>query len=312
MRFFSSMGACLVLSSCAQTQFAVFGAKQVGREPAPVAQTPASGGTYKVGNPYVVNGVTYEPRENPVYNESGIASWYGNPFHGQRTANGDIYDMNAMTAAHQTLPMPSYVRVTNLENGRSVILTVNDRGPFVQGRIIDVSNKAAQLLGFVEKGTALTRVEAVSAPTENLIAARGAVPRTATTPAAVQIAAAPRPAVAVEALAPVTGVPVARQVPLNPLPRVVNAAMPPEVTLVGVPVVNRLYVQAGAFASYDSANNVRLALSSLGPVTISSVDVNGRQLYRVRLGPLDSVPRAESTLGMVIARGHTEARIVVE
>ena len=233
------------------------------------------------------------------------------PFHGQRTANGDIYDMYAMTAAHQTLPMPSYVRVTNLENGRSVILTVTDRGPFVQGRIIDVSRKAADLLGFSEKGTSLVRVEAVPAPTENLIAAKDAAPP-AVAAAPVQIAAAPRATVAVERLPPATGVPVANPVPANPLPKVANTVMPPEVTLVGVPVVNRLYVQAGAFSSYDNANSVRNGLSSLGPVTVSTVDVAGRQLYRVRLGPLDSVARAESTLGMVIARGHTEARIVVD
>ncbi len=272
------------------------------QEPNPTSPNPI----YKVGTPYVVNGVTYVPKEDPIYNTTGIASWYGYPFHGQRTANGDIYDMNAMTAAHQTLPMPSYVRVTNLENGRSVVLQVNDRGPFVNGRIIDVSRRAADLLGFSEKGTTLVKVEAVQGPTENLIATRGAV---ADAPL-VTVAAAPRPVVAVEALAPAAGVALAPPPPNN-TPRF-KTTVPPEVTFVGVPATNRIFVQAGAFASYESANTLRSNLSALGPTAVTTVDVNGRPLYRVRLGPLENTARAETTLGMVIARGHTEARIVVD
>ncbi len=119
-----------------------------------------TGGTYKVGNPYQIGGITYFPAEDPDYDEIGIASWYGVEFHGKPTANGDTYDMNALTAAHKTLPMPFDVRVTNLENNRSIVLTVNDRGPFVDGRIIDVSRRAAQLLGFYEAGTVRVRVQA--------------------------------------------------------------------------------------------------------------------------------------------------------
>ena len=302
--------ALLGLSACAQVQLGTYALKQAGPPPPPPAPVAAArapeGPVYKVGNPYLINGVLYEPKEDPNYAQTGIASWYGYPFHGQRTANGDIYDMNAMTAAHQTLPMPSYVRVTNLENGRSIILTVNDRGPFVQGRIIDLSRRAADLLGFSEKGTTLVKVEAVASPTENLIATRGVVPGVQT----VQVGAAPRPVVAVEALAPAAGVALAPQL-ANTTPRF-TVPVPPEVTVVGVPAVNRIFVQAGAFASYESANTVRSTLAPLGPTAITTVDVNGRQLYRVRLGPLDNSARAETTLGMVIARGHTEARIVVD
>lgn len=119
---------------------------------------------YKVGAPYRIDGVWYRPKEDFAYRRTGIASYYGgetdgNDFHGRPTANGEIYDMNALTAAHPTLQMPSLVRVTNLENGRSVVLRVNDRGPFVKGRIIDVSRRAAQILGFEQKGTARVRVE---------------------------------------------------------------------------------------------------------------------------------------------------------
>lgn len=117
------------------------------------------GGIYKVGNPYVINGVTYVPREDPHYSETGIASWYGPQFHGARTANGEIFDMELVSAAHRTLPMPSLVKVTNLQNGKSMVVRLNDRGPYARGRIIDMSKKAAELLGFQGAGTAMVRVE---------------------------------------------------------------------------------------------------------------------------------------------------------
>ncbi len=110
------------------------------------------------GKPYQINGVWYHPKDDPNYDEVGLASWYGPGFHGRRTASGQRYDMNAPTAAHKTLPFGTRVQVTNLENGRSVSLTVNDRGPFVRGRIIDVSRRAAGRLGFRGKGTARVRV----------------------------------------------------------------------------------------------------------------------------------------------------------
>lgn len=116
-------------------------------------------GFFRIGEPYQVNGVTYIPRMDWDYDQQGRASWYGKPFHGRQTANGEVYDQNELTAAHQTLPLPSVVRVTNLENGRSLVLRVNDRGPFISGRIIDVSRRAAQLLKFHRQGTTRVRVE---------------------------------------------------------------------------------------------------------------------------------------------------------
>lgn len=117
----------------------------------------------KVGNPYKVAGVWYHPKENPTYDQTGYASWYGKDFHGKATANGEVYNMNALTAAHKTLPMPSYVKVTNLQNNRSIILRVNDRGPFVAGRLIDVSRRGAQLLGFQKQGVTRVRIQASNA-----------------------------------------------------------------------------------------------------------------------------------------------------
>ncbi|MDX8401305.1 MAG: septal ring lytic transglycosylase RlpA family protein [Mariprofundaceae bacterium] len=123
-------------------------------------QAPHSGSKVKIGAPYRVNGRWYRPvAQVSGYDETGIASWYGRKFHGRKTANGERFDMHAMTAAHKTLPLPTMVRVTNLENGRSVVVRVNDRGPFVKGRLIDLSWAAAKALGFLEKGTARVRVQ---------------------------------------------------------------------------------------------------------------------------------------------------------
>lgn len=157
-----------MLGACAETNIAATVIKEIA--------PPPPTGTYKVGSPYEINGVWYYPEENPYYDEEGIASWYGDPFHGRQTANGEIYDMNELTAAHKTLPMPVYVRVTNLENGRSLVLKVNDRGPFVSGRIIDVSRRAAQLLGFQLQGIARVRVQVVDYETGLTYAEQGNFP----------------------------------------------------------------------------------------------------------------------------------------
>lgn len=115
----------------------------------------------KIGKPYQIAGRWYTPHADPDYTEVGYASWYGPQFHGRDTANGEVFDMNQLTAAHRTLPLPSYVRVTNLSNGRSVVLRVNDRGPFAKERILDVSRRGAQILGFEQKGVQKVRVELV-------------------------------------------------------------------------------------------------------------------------------------------------------
>ena len=124
-------------------------------------------GGYKLGQPYTINGHTYYPSDNPSYRSEGIASWYGPDFHGRLTANGEIFDMHGISAAHPTMPIPSYARVTNLDNGRSLIVRVNDRGPYARNRIIDVSIGAANALGFYGDGLAHVRVEYVGrAPIE--------------------------------------------------------------------------------------------------------------------------------------------------
>lgn len=123
------------------------------------------GANYKVGKPYQIAGVWYYPKEDFNYDETGLASWYGDKFHGKKTANGEVYNQNQMTAAHKTLPMPVMARVTNLENGKQVVVRINDRGPFVRGRIIDLSSRAADLLDFRSNGVARFASNTLARPT---------------------------------------------------------------------------------------------------------------------------------------------------
>lgn len=260
-----------------------------------------AGGTYKVGNPYQVAGRWYHPAEDPNYNRTGIASWYGDKFHGKQTANGETYNMNELTAAHTTLPMPSFVRVTNLENGRSVVLRVNDRGPFVGDRIIDVSRRGAQLLGFQGQGLARVRVEAVPGPGG---------------PATVQTVSAPK------STTRPTRQPDEVAISSAPIERVEQSSIDEPATLAGIdstrwldPDVtdgDRVFIQAGAFSVYDSARRVAETLEELGRVELSPLPRDNGYLYRVRIGPLASADEADTLLDRVLALGHNAARIVVD
>ena len=125
---------------------------------APGQPVPKGGGSYKVGNPYRIDGALFVPSEDPAYDRVGIASFYSEDFHGRKTANGEIFDMWALTAAHPTLPLPSYAYVTNTTNGRTLLVRINDRGPYARGRVIDLSRASARLLGFEMRGTAVVRV----------------------------------------------------------------------------------------------------------------------------------------------------------
>jgi rare lipoprotein A len=169
----AAVTACLLLANCASSgKFASrvdprYGVSSSPRVVAFGEPVPKGGGTYRVGKPYTVGGRVYVPEEDVNYREEGLASWYGDDFHGRLTANGEVFDMASLTAAHPTLPMPCYARVTNLSNGKSLIVRVNDRGPYHGNRLIDVSNKAAELLEFKGNGVAHVRVEYVGrAPLE--------------------------------------------------------------------------------------------------------------------------------------------------
>ena len=159
------IAGCLILANCSgglsgrvDPKYGVSSSARVVGEGQPV---PKGGGVYRVGKPYMVGGREYVPQEDVNYTAVGLASWYGDDFHGRYTANGEIFDMNSISAAHPTMPLPSYARVTNLANHRSIVVRVNDRGPYVGNRVIDVSVKTAKMLGFYGNGVTKVRVDYV-------------------------------------------------------------------------------------------------------------------------------------------------------
>lgn len=199
-RGFAVASACLVLANCSSSGLSSrvdpkYGVSSSPRVVAMGDPVPKGGGTYRVGKPYTVAGQLYVPEENVNYRQEGLASWYGDDFHGRLTANGEVFDMTSLSAAHPTLPMPCYARVTNLANGKSLIVRVNDRGPYHGNRVMDVSSRAAELLEFKSNGVARVRVEYVGrAPLEGsddrLLMATLRTGTPAPAPSLVQIASA--------------------------------------------------------------------------------------------------------------------------
>lgn len=294
MRFFTSLSVLFVLTAvlpaCAQLQFGAELAKQGKRT--------AAGGIYKVGKPYKIAGEWYYPRENTKYDNIGTASWYGPKFQGRRTANGEIFDMNLLTAAHPTLPMPVMVQVTNLENGRSMKLRVNDRGPFKKNREIDLSRRAAEILGFKDKGTARVRVKYLHrAPLYNqrgqLISGNESdsfvfdKPYTPTRDR--YVSAAPIAEVETKSLD-------GQNLPSK------QSILPKQ----------KYYVQLGVFSQKDSAEALRQKLSQIGQVEVSELTSGDRQLFRVRVGPVNSRVDANILVDDVLDNGHQDAFILEE
>lgn len=332
-RFLSLWGAgaaiAALLAACAETQLVIHTAKSIAREGKPGE----TNGTYKVGQPYKVGDVWYYPAVDYGYRATGVASWYGREFHGRPTANGETFDMNGITAAHRTLPLPSMVQVTNLENGRAIRVRVNDRGPFAHGRLIDLSRRAAQLLGFYRKGTAKVRVDILpdesrqlallygaGAGKQQLAQAEDGGPSKSAASGTPPVKAAPR--------VPVTRAPLpaAGQSPDPPVPAespmskpVVRAAAVADiepradgqVTQEPVRPAN-LYIQAGTFAQFDNAHRLKARLSVLGPTRVNAIMLDDQPLFRVRIGPIRSVARADRILERMIASGYTDAQTIVD
>jgi rare lipoprotein A len=237
-------------------------------------------GPYKA-NPYTVLGKTYFPlQDSKTYVASGTASWYGTKFHGQNTANGEVYDLYGMSAAHKTLPLPSYVRVTNLDNNKSVILRVNDRGPFYSDRIIDLSYAAAKKLGYAEIGTARVKVEGID-PQQWWAAKGRPAPLMLNEP---QVAQNSAPAITASAGTVEQWTPPPQQHAAAVVPVQLDARKNASAQGSGQ------YLQVGAFANPDAAELLRSKLSGMvsTPVFISSIVRNQQTLHRVRLGPIGS------------------------
>lgn len=300
--------SALFLASCSS-----FGGK-------PKYTPPRSQNSFKVGNPYQISGKWYTPRESYSYDETGIASWYGDQFHGKRTANGEIFDKNALTAAHPTLQMPSLVRVTNLETGRSAVLRVNDRGPFSKSRLIDVSHSAARVLGFEGQGTARVRIQVLDRESRILAeAARQGHPPN------VQMAMAfgPSSVKVDEDTIRVASADSSTSIHT----RVEESEIPPPpktVTKADIEDLNKhlfrkypvsptaIYVQVGAFSNINNAEALKQKLEPIGQTRIFQTTVNGQPFNRVRVGPVQQVDKADALLRRVMAAGYPGARIVVD
>ncbi|MFB4392013.1 MULTISPECIES: septal ring lytic transglycosylase RlpA family protein [unclassified Pseudomonas] len=258
-------------------------------------------GNYKA-NPYTVLGKTYYPiQEFRNYRAEGTASWYGTKFHGQNTANGELYDLYGMSAAHKTLPLPAYVRVTNLANGRSVILRVNDRGPFYSDRIIDLSYAAAKKLGYAESGTAHVRVEGIDP--EQWWAERGQKPPLVLKePQVAQAQPAPANTGRIEQWTP-------------PAQQHAAPVVPVQVGGNNVPSNSGgSFLQVGAFANPDAAELLRSKLSTMvsAPVFISSVVRNQQTLHRVRLGPINSQGEIQQAQDSIRLANLGQAKVVTD
>jgi len=241
------------------------------------------------GQPVHGIGKTYFPLTDAShYAATGTASWYGTKFHGQNTANGEVYDLYGMSAAHKTLPLPSYVRVTNLDNNRSVILRVNDRGPFYSDRIIDLSYAAAKKLGYAEIGTARVKVEGID-PAQYWAQRGRPAPLMLDQP---QVAQAPQqPVITASAGTIEQWTPPPQQHAAAVLPAQIDAKKNASVPASGQ------FLQVGAFANPDAAELLRSKLSSMvrAPVFVSSIVRNQQTLYRVRLGPIGTPGEVQQT-----------------
>jgi rare lipoprotein A len=287
----------LALAACSSTpREPAVPASIPGPPPVPAAPPPAPDGVpdavprveprARNGNPpfYDVFGKRYYVLSSSVgYWERGVASWYGPGFHKVRTSTGEPYDMYGMTAAHRTLPLPAYVRVTNLQNGRSVVVRVNDRGPFVGNRIIDLSYTAAAKLDMLRNGTAMVEIRTIdpTAPPPAITASA-----LATAPTAPGAGVSPPPA------APLTVVPVAEAPAPTPA----------------------LFVQAGAFADPANAEHLaeRLRGSNLGKVFVRDDQIAGRRMYRVRIGPVPDVAEFDRVVAALERAGISDAHLALD
>jgi len=277
----ASLAACA--SSGARVSGPVARAPTTREPPASAFKDPGTGaplrGTMK---PYQVRGVWYTPAQQPDYDETGLGSWYGEQFHNRQTSNGEVFDMDLVSAAHKTLPLPSLVEVTNLDNGRKMVLRVNDRGPFVEGRIIDLSRAAAEELGYRQKGVARVRVRYV-----------GPAPKQGDR---VQVAAYAPPRAPERA---------PDRPPERPMEERFALRRAAPAGAVGV-----YRIQAGAFSSIDNAQRAVDMLRGASAAEIVPVDRNGATLYRVVVGQAPDEAQAWALRDQVAALGFRDASIL--
>ncbi len=289
------LGLCLLLAACTSEQEPIY----LTTPPGTVTLAPKKA----TSRPYEIKGVWYYPQLHYEYEEVGVASFYGggDVFHGRPTATGEIFDLNGITAAHKTLPLPCMAEVTNLENGRQINVKVNDRGPFPPGRMIDVSRRVAQLLGFEGKGLAQVRVRTLVPeslalnglnPTQTMLAAAPPPPLPVTPPPPVPM---PFPDMIDKIAAPTT---------LAAAP----AASPAKPT---APLSTGIFVDVGAYKTLDEAKVLSKLLANVAESPIQPVQHTGPTPYAVRVGPLASMSTANQVLDQLLEAGHHTSRITI-
>ncbi len=306
----------LVLSGCSGNggkksskldPFAGTGSPYYGKKGA----VPWGGGRNHVGKPYQVAGRWFHPKEQPGYDKKGPASWYGEAFNRRMTSNGEWFDMTRLTAAHPTLPLPSYVKVTNLDNGREVVVRVNDRGPFVGPRIIDMSKRSAEVLGFKEQGKANVRVQYIGkAPLDDKGQHLMAMNRELKNGTSMK-----------RMIARANGskggnsdVMVAEAEPEVAAPAIETVAYvkPKKKLQMPVPSIGEdYYIQVGSFSDPDNAEAARAELASVWPVQMLQLDGNNGTIFRVRVGPLSNEDDANTALEHAQSLGHNDARMII-
>ena len=323
MKIFTALGLALVMAACATPRY----------------EPPSPNPHYKVGKPYKINGRWYRPALDPDYVETGVASWYGTQFHGRKTANGEIFDMNLLSAAHTTLPMPSMAEVENLENGRRVTVRINDRGPFADNRLIDLSREAARRLGFEQQGLARVRVRYLGpaplraqAPSNPGDASRYAAYATRAHPVkypGFQKPVAARPAIT---SAPPVAAPIAQaevlpaaparivkasleiDAPEGPAPESQPVSTAPTSSAVAGPDApdDKLYViRIAALSRLDNLGQLEAQMKPIGPLRLSRFEsAENKVLYRVTMGPFRTAAEAAGPLEQVRRAGYADAVIV--
>ena len=308
--------ASMLLTACGAAQLAINLAQKQSRAVEKKEQIANSTSVkanprYKVGDPYQVAGVWYYPERNLKYDETGVGSWYGDEFAGRLTANGEIFDPNKVSAAHKTLPMPSVVRVTNLDNGKSLVVRINDRGPFVSGRIIDLSREAARLIGYKDSGIARVRVQILAEQSLRLerLAQDGKFPENGFSESLPESTGVAKPAVTLTAKT--TRATAVKNAPGKSALELLSQNRIGEV-IQTAPVETEIWVQIGAFHSEENAKAVLNRLSSVGKGQVIPALRDGQTLYRSRLGPVSTVEKADALLDDVMKQGFNGARIVVD
>ena len=321
-----------LLSGCAEMQFISEAAKRTASNNNISDLTKENGTHYKIGDAYKIKGKWYYPRVDYQYIETGIASWYGPNFHGKKTANGAIFDMNKVSAAHKTLPLPSMVMVTNLDNGRRLKIKVNDRGPYAHNRIIDLSKHAAELLGFIRQGTALVKVELLEVESRelaNLMQKSNKKSNFLTKNQPPPPKSAPTvDVVNAEILPPPTGVtqsqPTSKNHVVNLTKRPTNNDINRKIIVKNLSSDNeyqiikldktapKIFIQAGAFSKYQNAAKTKALLSKIANVNIEQINKGDMPLFRVRLGPINEVAQADKLLIEVNNSGYHDAQIIID